>query len=740
MKRKLHQFCLLALLLASPQLLAQNPDRPVKDATRLTGPIQFDGHVDEAAWDAVPPIPFIQQIPQYGQPSTERSDIFFAYDDEYLYMAGRMYLSDSSLYRATTYKRDALEGSTDYFGFVIDSYNDNENALAFFTTPTGLRWDGTVSNDAQSFENSIGIDWNTYWDAATKRTPWGWSAEMRIPWSSLRFQERNGEAIMGATMWWYLAAKNEQGMYPLVPLNWGEMGPWKPSQMQKYRFTGLRSKRPLYLTPYALAGIQQTSQLNTDGSAYHTDIDPKIEAGLDLKYSLTSNLTLDLTANTDFAQVEVDDQQVNLTRFDLFFPEKRQFFLERASIFDFQFEDDNRLFYSRRIGINDGDPVRIYGGARVQGRIEGHDLGFLTMQTAAPTDSLKSENFSVLRVRRQAFNPYSYLGFMATNRTDFDGNFSTAYGFDATVRVTEDDYLAAKWAQSFEQGRENNALSLDPARIFLNWQKRRFDGFAYEFAYTHAGEDWSPGVGFELRKTFDGGKAAFSYGWIMDEKAELLNLQLKTEAFALRNFVSGKVESAAIETGVEMRYKTGWFMKATLRPSHEYVPEAFDLGDAQVPIGSYDFLQGGLLLSTPDAGKLGIFTETVIGGFYDGRLFSTALMPRLVVSSHLKLEGTYQYNTADFDERGQHYVAHLGKLKADYLFNTKFSLSAFLQYSSDGQIFVENVRFRYNPREGTDLFIVFNDIVNGNRSRELPNLPFSDNRAVVVKYTYTFGL
>ncbi|MBK8562498.1 MAG: hypothetical protein IPN76_03925 [Saprospiraceae bacterium] len=426
----------------------------------------------------------------------------------------------------------------------------------FFTTLTGLRWDGTVSNDALDFETSIGIDWNTYWDVAT-RTPCGWSAEMRIPWSSLRFQEHNGEAIMGITMWWYIAAKNEQGMYPLISLNWGEMGPWKPSQMQKYRFNGLRSKKPLYLTPYALGGVQQTSLLNSDETAYRTNTDPKIEAGLDLKYSLTSNLTLDLTANTDFAQVEVDDQQVNLTRFNLFFPEKRQFFLERASIFDFQFRRRQPPFYSRRIGINDGDPVRIYGGARVQGRIEGHDLGFLTMQTAAPADSLQSENFSVLRVRRQAFNPYSYLGFMATNRTDFDGSFNTTYGFDATVRVTQDDYLAAKWAQSYGDGLANKPFSLDPARIFLNWQKRRFDGFAYEFTYTHAGRDWVPGMGFELRKTFDGGKAAFSYGWIMGEQAKLLNLRTYLEGFALRNFVSGKVESAAIEAGVEMRYRRG---------------------------------------------------------------------------------------------------------------------------------------------------------------------------------------
>ncbi|MBK9016812.1 MAG: carbohydrate binding family 9 domain-containing protein [Saprospiraceae bacterium] len=739
MKSTFYQLYLAIFLLVPAPLFSQN-NLNVMDAIRLVGPVNLDGQVDEAAWDAVPPTVLQQQVPNYGLPPTERSEVYFAYDENYLYLAGRMYLSDSSLYRATTYKRDALEGSTDYFGFVVDSYNDNENGLAFFTTPAGLRWDGTVSNDAQDFETSISIDWNTYWDAAAARQPWGWSAEIRIPWSSLRFQERNGEAVMGSTMWWFLAAKNEQVMHPLVPLNWGEMGAWKPSQMQKYRFQGLRSRKPLYLTPYILGGFQQTSKLTADHKGYRTENEPKIEAGLDLKYSLTSNLTLDLTANTDFAQVEVDDQQVNLTRFDLFLPEKRQFFLERASIFDFQFEGNNRLFYSRRIGITDEDQVRIYGGARIQGRIEKHDLGFLTMQTAAPSDSLQSENFSVLRVRRQAFNQYSYLGAIATHRTDFNGNHNTTYGFDATVRVVGDEYLAAKWAQSFENGQENQAFSLDPSRIFLNWQRRRYDGIAYDLGFTRAGKDWSPGMGFEERETFDGGKIGLSYGWLMDEKAKLLNFRIFLAAYALRNFVSGKTETAAIETGFEMKSKTGWQLAAFLSPTSEYVLEDFDLGDSEVPVGSYDFVQGTAVFGTPDANKIGVFTEIKAGGFYDGTLLSASLMPRWIVSSHLRLEGTYQYNRADFDERGQHYIAQIGKFKVEYLFNTKLSLAAFLQYNSDEQVFVENMRLRYNPREGNDLYIVFNDLVNSDRKRETPHLPFSDDRAVVVKYTYTFRM
>lgn len=710
------------------------------DSHRLSGDIILDGKVDEAAWQSAPPVILQQQIPQYGQAPSERCEVFMAYNDTYLYMAGRMYLSDSAFYRPTTYKRDAIDGSTDYFGLVIDSYNDNENALVFFTTPTGLRWDGTVSNDAQSFETSISIDWNTFWDAATMRYPWGWSAEMRIPWSSLRFQAKNGEVIMGIIHSWYLGAKNENNISPLISLNWGQMGSWKPSQAQKFRFRDIQNHKPLYLTPYLLGGYQEAHPLHEDGTHYLTEKDPKLEAGLDLKYSLTSNLTLDLTANTDFAQVEVDDQQVNLTRFNLFFPEKRQFFLERASVFDFQFENFNRMFYSRRIGIYDEDPVRIYGGARLQGRIGLHDVGFLTMQTAAPTDSLHSENFSVLRVRRQTFNQFSYLGGMATSRTDFNGNYNRAYGLDAIVRVAGDEYLTAKWAQSFENERNSQLFSLLPSRIFLDWERRRFDGIAYKFTYSRAGEDWSPAMGFEERENFNRLRAEISYGWVMGEKSKLLRLRAFQKGMNIQNHVSGKRETTLLETGVEIESKNGWFVMASAQPTYEYVPASFELGDAEVPVGNYDFIQGMAVINSPFAGKAGFMANLMAGSFYDGSLVSIGLMPRLTVSSHLRLEGFYQYNQAKFSGRQQAFISHIGKLKAEYLLNTKFSVAAFLQYDSGEEVFVENIRLRYNPKEGNDLYIVFNDIINGNRERVTPRLPFSDNRAVVVKYTYTFIL
>lgn len=732
----------VVLTFFSNTFFAQN----IIDAQKINGTVKLDGLLDEAAWDGLERLPYKMQIPNFGSEPTEKNEIYLAYDEDYLYFAGRLYLSDSSYYRETTYKRDAFDGTADYFGLVIDSYNDNENAMAFFTGQTGFRWDGVVWNDAQPALDGnplsgspMSIDWNTFWDVATKKTDFGWSAEMRIPWSSLRFQDDNGKVVMGITSWWYIAAKNEVDMYPAIPQNWGDMSAFKPSQSQEFRFEGLTSKKPLYIAPYLLGGLQTNHDLNEEETLYEKDNDPTYEAGLDLKYGITSNLTLDLTLNTDFAQVEADDQQVNLTRFSLFFPEKRLFFQERASIFDFNFEGFNRLFYSRTIGINEDEPVRIYGGGRLVGRLGKADLGFLNMQTAANGD-LNSENFSVLRLRRQVINPNTYIGGIFSNRTDFGGNYSTNYGVDGIFRLFGDEYFTVKFAQSFENDLENKPLSLNPTRIFANWERRRYDGLSYRLSFSQAGRDYNPGMGFELREDFSSLQTRIAYGILPKDESKILTLQFFLEGYGLQNNTLEKIETGTLTGGMNMTTKAGWLLNASVIQSHEFVKEAFELSDdVEVPIGDYDFTQFSLTGSTPFQHLFGTFVIAQVGGFFDGNLASIALLPRFKLSAHMDFELFYQYNRANFKDRNHEFTAHLARVKALYMLNTKFSVAAFLQYNSLDEVYTGNVRLRFNPKEGNDLYIVYNELLNSNRERELPHLPFSSSRAVVLKYTYTFG-
>lgn len=345
--------------------------------SRIKSPVKLDGLSDEPAWKDIEPLPVIMYEPNFGKEPSERTEFLVAHDDDYLYVAGRLYDREPSKIQASSKKRDTLNRKNDWFGINIDSFNDKENGLGFFTTPSGLRTDLVFYNDA-SGEKPSKLDWNTFWDVAVVCNSKGWFVEMRIPFSSLRFQDKNGHVVMGIILWRWIARKNESVLFPAIPPKWGQWSLHKPSKAQEVVFDSIYNRKPLFITPYILGGLGQSFELNDPGNAYRLIDNLAHEVGFDIKYGLTSNLTLDVTVNTDFAQVEADDQQINLTRFSLFFPEKRLFFQERSPIFEFNFTSPNQLFYSRRIGVYEDKSVRLYGGARLVGRLGPWDLGLLS--------------------------------------------------------------------------------------------------------------------------------------------------------------------------------------------------------------------------------------------------------------------------------------------------------------------------------------------------------------------------
>ena len=725
----------------SQQELKQKSDLPDQIVLpRIKGPVMLDGLSDEPAWKGIEPFPVVMHMPNFGAEPSERTEILIAYDENFLYVAGRLYDSEPSKIQANSKERDSGDPSSEWFGIFIDSFNDKENALAFLTTSTGLRSDFTISNDTVG-DDAINFNWNTFWDVATEQNNDGWFVEMRIPFSSLRFQDKNGRVLMGIITWRYIARKAERIIFPAIPPNWGFLSFEKPSKAQEFVLEGIYSRKPLYFAPYLLGGLGQSFELNEDEIVYQSIKNFEHEAGLDVKYGLTSNLTLDVTLNTDFAQVEADDQQINLTRFSLFFPEKRMFFQERSSNFDFNFEtsEPNRLFHSRRIGIHEGKLVRIYGGARLVGRVGPWDLGFLSMQTA-PIDELPSENFGVFRIRRQVFNPFSNIGVISTTRFGMDGTYNIAYGLDGIIRIFGDDYLTIKWAQTFETGQENNPLSLDPARIRFNWLRRTIKGFGYGLSYSRAGADYNPGLGFEMRENYSRLATGLFYGWIPSEKSLLFSHQFSlNSALFLRN-ADGEIESAKIGPGWQFRTKSGWEGKIAPQFFYENVPENFSFSDdAEVPEGRYSFygVNGEIFSASGKPIYAGAALD--IGSFYDGWRTSLGLTPRWNVFSDLELSGTYQFNRVIFPDRDQRFTAHIAKLRALYMLSTKFSATAFIQYNSAIDAVIANIRLRYNPREGIDLYLVYNEGINTDRYRQDPTLPFTSNRTVMLKYTYTFS-
>jgi len=739
---------LTAVLTTSvPCLLGQeyNANGPLP-LVRLKGEVKLDGLTDEPAWRDVTPLPMSVLLPTFGIPCSERTEILVGYDDDFFYVAGRLYDSEAHKIKSTSKKRDASNMNQEVLAVLLDSYHDHENALAFFTNPSGARSDFAFFNDSQPGlppnSDPFNVDWNTFWDVATKVNDQGWFVEMRIPFSSLRFQERDGRVVMGLIVWRWIARKYEVQIFPAIPPNWGLYSMNKPSQAREVVLEGVRSRKPLYIAPYGLAGFSRDYELNETETAYGRQDTPQVEAGLDVKYGLTNNLTLDLTVNTDFAQVEADDVQINLTRFSLFFPEKRLFFQERSSNFDFIFAGSSRLFYSRRIGIYDDKPVRIYGGLRLVGRAGPFDLGLISMQTARlEEEALPSQNFTVLRARRQVFNPYSYVGGIVTSMLGADGSYNVAYGLDGILKVLGDDYFQFHWAQTFENGRANQPLSLDPSRFSLNWERRSQKGLGYDLILSWRGEDYSPAMGFEAKEDFRAVRGRLWHAWLAGEKSPFIRQTPSLNYFFLVRNSDNRLDTAEVGPAWEFDLKSGMMGSLAFKFHAEDLAESFELSEeVDVPPGRYSFagLEGWVY--TPMTKPLYSLIFFDAGSFYDGWKASLGAQPSWGLSSSLELSGYFQLNRVVFPRRGRELTGTIARLRGLFMMSTKLTASAFIQYNSLDRAVIANVRLRYNPREGVDFYIVYNENFNTGRSREVPALPLSSSRAIMVKYTYTFNL
>jgi hypothetical protein len=741
-------------------LVFAQPPRPSSDLKnalvieKLNHPITFDGIPDEEAWNSINPIQFTMHSPVYGKDPSEKTDTRIAYDDKYLYFSSRLYFENPADIRSASLKRDYMGMGGDWFGIILDSYNDKENGLAFFTSPDGLRWDATILKDAvvgMPDQLPMNISWNTFWDVRTVKDNSGWSLEIRIPFSSLRFQEINGEVRMGLIVQRWIPAKNETDIFPAIPPDWGQTSAMKPSQAQEVVLRGVKPAKPIYIAPYVLTGLQKLNEINIAGTEYLKSTNPALEAGLDVKYGITNNLTMDLTVNTDFAQVESDDQQTNLTRFSLYLPEKRTFFLERSSVFDFSQGGNSNLFYSRRIGLSDdGDPIRIYGGARMTGRIGKWDLGVLDMQTAPLRlkneagiyeDILPSENFGVLRLRRQVINENTYIGAMMTSRLGADGTYNIGYGLDGIFKLFGNDYLDFKWSQTFENDIKNSSLT-DPSRIMARWERRSGKGLGYNLGYSQSGLNYNPGIGFEMMNDFASVRGGIKWGWLPEEKAKLYSHSPEYRLLYMTYIDDRSLMSLNHTVGWTFQTKKQWEGSANFMYNTESVRDSLELLEDELFIlpGTYKFFSFEGRLTTPMTQPFFIMTTTMAGQFYDGTRLSVNMQPTWNISKHFELGAIYNFDKLGFTGRDLNIINHILGIKTMYMLDTRLSLSAYIQYNTAVDGVLTNLRVRYNPKEGNDFYLVFNEGRNTNLTRETPNLPLYSERSLLLKYTYTFSL
>jgi len=722
-------FCLF--FIQTVVLQAQAPDS-VMHLPKWEGDFSLDGHIDEAGWRLVEPLPLVEYQPHYGDKVSSKTEIRVAYDQQFLYVSGKFF-DDPGGIRATTLYRDQL-GLSDHFHFAVDPFNDNENAKTFTTTPAGVRRDSEIKNDLEGF-GGFNLNWNTFWEVQSRVTSYGWSTEMKIPLSSVGVQADNGTATIGMSAGRVIARNVERHVFPdvspEVPFSF-----LRPSFFQDVKLTDIRPVKPLYVTPYILGGRQRSSNLDNSRANFIENRETVLEPGLDVRYNLANNLTMDLTVNTDFAQVETDAIQTNITRFSLFFPEKRRFFQEKSGNFSFNTGGVSRLFHSRRIGLDpDGNPVSIYGGARLSGRVGDWEIGILNMQTA-DSELLPSENMGILRMRKNVINEYSYIGGMSTTRIGSDGSKNIAYGLDGIIRLLPNHYLSYDWAQTFG---DRISLNRDNYLGRISWENRLEEGFGYEVSTRLTGQNYIPGLGFIRRRGYLEFSGSAGYGWFPGGGSPVRINRVSGEITVYRNNVAEKLETVIVQPNYFLEFDNQASILFTGELRRENLVRGFDIGKIPIPADEYFFGEAEINGRTPGSNRLVGDLAFSLGSFFEGRKREGSFSIEWNASKYFQLNGEYRRIRIDFDEWNQSFDSDLFRLKIQTAVDIHLSVQAFLQFDSVSDQFSVNSRMRYNFEEGHDLYIVFNDNLNVERRRTgpEPDLPVINSRQLLIKYQYT---
>ena len=696
---------------------------------RVSGPIEVDGVPNELAWQAVSPLPLTMYAPVFRGTPTQRTEIRVAYDDEYLYAAGWFYDTDPNGIRINSLYRDRWNGD-DALAIYIDAFNDDNNGKWFGTTAAGMRFDQLISDDG----NTLNGSWDGFWTARTSITGDGWFVEVRIPFSTLGFRvDADGKTTMGLTVTRLVSRLGERVTFPEIDPKFEFR---RPSLMRDVVLRDVRTRKPLYFTPWVLSGASRRAVALSPG--FGIERATANEVGLDFRSPLSSNVTLDLTYNTDFAQVEADDQQVNLDRFPLFFPERRRFFQEESGIFDFTGGGNARLFNSRRIGLSAaGTPVPVVGGARLVGRAAGWDLGLLAMRTAEEGET-PDENFGVLRLRRPVINQWSTAGLMLTALDGITSN--VAGGADATVRFAGDQYLSLKWAASSDSVDPEGSSLTARSQLDLGIERRTGRGLQYGVTATRSGPDFRPGLGFTQRRDFSSANAFGNYYVFTDRHPLLRRIYPGFVAFQTWRNADGSLESGTWATWVQWDTKRGgggWIEPKWFR---EDVRAAFPIGSQiTIPVGTHDFMDWQFVWNMPTGSRLRTNIDARAGTYFDGTRRQVILRPTWNASRHLELGVDYQFTRLRFPTRGEADDISVVRLRVRTALDARLSGNAFVQYNSTTEGLDLNLRFRYAFSEGTDLWLVYNEGLDTDRGPDGlgSRSPFSLSRSVIVKYSHT---
>ncbi|MQA89415.1 MAG: hypothetical protein GEU90_04160 [Gemmatimonas sp.] len=690
----------------------------------------IDGRLDEEVWTAAEPLgDFVQHEPLEGRPATERTEVRIVYDSAAVYVGAWLFDTEAERIIVGERRRDANLPDSDAFMVVLDTYRDLQNGFVFGTNPGGIEYDGQVRG-----EGGADTNWDGGWTVRTSRDGEGWYAEIRIPFSTVRYGPGE-EQTWGLNLVRYIGRKNEQVVWSPVAQQFGfyrltEAGLLEGLQPPPRRITTV--------TPYALGAAQRIPPIDAD-------VTYPFEMGADAKLGITPSLSLDLTVNTDFAQVEADDQQVDLSRFSLFFPEKRPFFLENAGVFSvglnsFPARTSGRtqLFHSRRIGVAGGQQVPIDWGSRLSGRVVGMDVGILHMRTEGLTDVQDATGWTVARVARELPNR-SRIGGIFTSRgsTDVSGDYNRTYGLDARVGIGEEWTFngVAGLTETPDADGGQELLSFVGEYLTRDWYLRGY--------YDQVGRNFNPEVGFVPYSGFR--EANLRVERIYRPRASWLReFRTHTRQTLTFDIDSGFKESHIAHLHSNFNFEDGSNFSPAVNWVVEGLDEPFQISgtDIVVPAGTYSGWNSYATARTNPAAPLSFNGRYDVGSFLSGDRVGGSLGLSVRRGATMTSSFNVSHNRIRLPEGD--FNTTLTRFGLRYAFTPGIFLQSLLQYSDQTGVWSGNVRFGWLDTAGTGLFLVYNerqtmDVLG--MSGLLPRNPLElPERTFAIKYTRQFDL
>jgi hypothetical protein len=683
-----------------------------------TSPIQIDGRLEESDWDLAEPVSdFVQVEPREGGDPTERTEVRVLYDQDRLYIGVYLFDSNPDRILINDLRRDFESHEGDVFGVIVDAFHKQRTSFAFFTNGQGAK------NDSQGLGDGryTNMSWNGIWHTASQLQEDGWSSEIVIPFKTLRFEAQENQ-VMGINFKRRIRRKNEDLYWSLVPRRYNSHRASLSGDLllEKRIVPG----RNLQIKPFARFNLEHT-RLAGEGS---TDSDP--EAGVDVKYSVTPGLTLDLTYNTDFSQVEVDTEQINLTRFSLFFPEKRDFFLENASLFQFgdvpsergpRRSEENQLFHSRRIGLSSaGIPLSLLGGARLTGRVGPLAVGLMNIHQGE-TGGVASNNFSVMRVSYDLLDN-SDVGTIFVNRDGGNpGDYNRTYGVDLNL-----EFLQKLRINSFVAGTQTPDLEGNnwETKISGQWD----DGFLQVRGFfADIGENFNPEVGFVPRH----GVRIYQYNLGLrprpagDGFIREIHPHANTKYYTDRDNLTLTKDS---HFGLQFFFRDRSNFEVSVDPQFERLREPFRLREEVIiPQGDYGYNEIKVNYSSDQSQLFSGSMNLTTGGFFDGDKTSIDIGGNLLLKPNFFARFSYGYNKVDLKEGS--FRADLYGLSLHYSVNPRVFTDVFVQYNQDINKVLTNVRFNWIHHPLSHLSLVFTE-------ERFTGFSTDVSRAFIVKYTH----